>query len=67
MVHVLGKPKDLWMLPLAVLLYPLLRLYVGRSSWFEKTPVEPALKAGMYGFRSLFCTSYMLICSRQAD
>ncbi|MCR5863766.1 bifunctional 2-polyprenyl-6-hydroxyphenol methylase/3-demethylubiquinol 3-O-methyltransferase UbiG [Aquincola sp. J276] len=66
-VHVLGKPKDLWMLPLAALLYPLLRLYVGCSSFFEKSSIDPGLKAGMYSFRSLFCTSYVLICRRQPD
>jgi hypothetical protein len=64
-VHVLRKPKDLWMVPFAIALYPLLYVYLHWSMFFEKRELPSQLRKSMYPLRSLYCAHYIVFCRKR--
>lgn len=55
--------RNLLLLPLAALVYPMQRLYARLS----RNPMPLAEKRGMYPFRSLLCRHYIVVCEKPAS
>ena len=62
--YLVNKKKDYWMLPLALLVFPIQYLYVYFAYFFEKVRAPYDLRRKMYPFRSLYSAHYVVIARR---
>ena len=62
--YLVNKKKDYWMLPLALLVFPIQYLYVSFAFFFEKVHAPYDLRRKMYPFRSLYSAHYVVIARK---
>ncbi len=62
--YLANKKKDFWMVPLALLVFPIQYLYVYFAFFFEKVRAPYDLRRKMYPFRSLYSAHYVVIARK---